>query len=139
MQFDRATGPAEGPSHAKKPPALAKRSTCRVDDFELATLEITDQPEGKKATVKPTSLSGPKPEGAVGCVLLEGQGHVYQLLWDGKSQAVAGRWQIGDSDGDTKELAEDTLDERLEILFDFSEKPAKLPKKQTCKFKFDDD
>jgi hypothetical protein len=120
-------------------PVLAQRGTCRVDGFQMATLEIAYKSEEKTATVKPLSLGDPKVQGAVGCVLLEGQGQVCQLLWDGKSQAVPGHWQIKDSDGDTVALTEDTLDETLKILFGLIERPLKPPKKYTRKIKFDDE
>jgi len=113
----------------------AQRGTCRVDGFQLETLKITDEPEGKNATVKPLSLSDPKAQGAVGCVLLEGQDQVYRLLWDGKSHAVPDHWQIVDSDGDTKALTEDTLDETLETIFGLREKAPKTP---TRRIRFDE-
>jgi hypothetical protein len=127
----RVQPPSQTRRFGETPIVRAQRLDCRLDNFQLDSLEIAYKLEGMSATVKPLSLSDPNVRGAAGCVLLEGQGQVYRLLWDGgEPRSVVGHWQINDSDGGKKALTEDSLDETLEIVFGLTEKTPKTPKRR---------
>src|SRR5689334_12957327 len=94
----------------------------RVDGFQMDKLTIVYA--GKTVTVTPLPLNHEKAKGAGGCVILEcDNGVAFDLLWDGKSHAVDGHWQIvqaaGGSRGKKTPVAftTDALDEALRRLF----------------------
>jgi len=113
------------PSAKGKALVRVEADVYRVDGIQMDKLTI--RYAGKTATATPLPLTHEKvkgAEGAGGCVILEGDnGVAYDLLWDGKSHAVDGHWQIVQTAGGSKSkktpcaFTTEALDDALRRLF----------------------